>query len=92
MANLEFEESQTPSYHFPNYLDLQLKLKKKGSDFPELSDWTSNFDLPRASLSVKEHKKGGLSAGGKDEKRMTFFNTTRYPSSLLTPNKQGSRL
>ena len=61
-------------------------MRKKDSDIAELSDWTSNFDIPGHAF---KHK--GYNTVEKDPKRLTFFNTARYTSSLLH-NKKNSRL
>ena len=92
LVNIEFQESQTPNAYLPRYLNMQPNLKRKNSDFPELSDWTSNFDLPQKNLFLSKKSKE-FNSEEKDKKRMTFFNTARYTSSLLsTPTKKASRL
>lgn len=71
---------------------MQNNLKKKNSDFPELSDWTSGFDLPNQNIKIAS-KNREYPTEEKDSKRINIFNTTRYSSSLLSPaNKKVGRL
>lgn len=44
LYNLEFEECQTTTqYNFKDFYQLHRQLSKKNTDYPELSDWSSNF-------------------------------------------------
>ena len=87
LFNLELEEAQVHGYHLKQYPDYsQHKLHKKQSDCPELSDWTSNVISNQLKNSRTEEK---------DPRRLAFLTTTtRYPSSLLSPqnSKKDSRL
>lgn len=56
LYNLEFEEAQAAThYSFRDFYHLHHhQLSKKSSDYPELSDWSSGFEVPQQSTRNQE--------------------------------------